>query len=135
MNQAAPHILTVTDNRTGKSYNLPVQDGNQALDESIDASFFQQLGLSIYDNGYLNTAICKSSITFIDGDKGILRYRGYNIQDLAEKSTFLEVSYLLIYGELPNKSQLEAWTARIMRHTFIHENMTEYLKSFRVCSR
>jgi citrate synthase len=101
------------------------------VQDTVQSSAFQELGLSVYDNGYLNTAVCQSAISFIDGDQGILRYRGYDIEDLAEHSSFLEVSYLLIYGELPSKEQLDIWTTRIMRHTFVHENMTEYLKSFR----
>ncbi|KAJ3145336.1 hypothetical protein HK101_002510 [Irineochytrium annulatum] len=99
--------------------------------DTIDSSIFSQLGLRVYDNGYLNTSVCRSSISYIDGDKGILRYRGYDIEVLAEKSSFLEVSYLLIYGELPTAAQYDTWTTRVMRHTFVHENMIDYLRSFR----
>ncbi|KNC98323.1 citrate (Si)-synthase [Spizellomyces punctatus DAOM BR117] len=119
------HFLEVVDHRTGKKHMIPVEE------DTIDASIFAQLGLSVYDNGYLNTAVCRSSISYIDGDKGILRYRGYNIEDLAMHSSFLEVSYLLIFGDLPTADQLNMWTTRIMRHTFIHENMIDYLRSFR----
>ncbi|KAI9340166.1 citrate synthase [Zopfochytrium polystomum] len=118
-------LLTVTDHRTGKTHYVPVEE------DTIHSSFFDQLGLAVYDNGYLNTSVCRSSICYIDGEKGILRYRGYPIEELAEKSSFLEVSYLLIYGELPTARQLDTWTTRIMRHTFVHENMIDYLKSFR----
>ncbi|KAI8915556.1 citrate synthase-like protein [Gorgonomyces haynaldii] len=115
---------------------LKVQTANESVEipikeDTIDTTALAGLGLVVYDNGYLNTAVCKSAISYIDGDKGILRYRGYDIEELAEKATFLEVSYLLIYGELPSKPQLEQWSTRVMRHTFIHENMIEYLKSFR----
>lgn len=85
----------------------------------------------MYDNGYLNTAVCRSEITYIDGAKGILQYRGYAIEELAEHSSFLEVSYLLIFGELPTQEQFEKWSTRIMRHTFIHENLIDYLRNFR----
>ncbi|KAJ3122817.1 hypothetical protein HK100_011840 [Physocladia obscura] len=121
----AERELEVTDTRTGKTYTISITE------DTIPASFFAQMGLSLYDNGYLNTAVCKSTISYIDGDRGILRYRGYNIEELAEHSSFIEVSYLLIYGELPTRQQLATWNARIMRHTFVHENMLEYMKSFR----
>ncbi|KAJ3168291.1 hypothetical protein HDU88_001731 [Geranomyces variabilis] len=119
------HFLEVTDHRTGQTHMVPVED------DTIDAGIFAQLGLSILDPGYLATAVCRSSISYIDGDKGILRYRGYNIEDLAEHSTFLEVAYLLIFGDLPTREQLLTWNTRIMRHTFIHENLVDYLRSFR----
>lgn len=105
--------------------NTPIPITNNSIDASRLSPF------SNYDNGYLNTAVCSSSITFIDGDKGILRYRGYDILDLATHSSFVEVSYLLIYGNLPNKLELSNWSSRIMRHTFIHQNLSDYLKSFR----
>jgi citrate synthase len=99
--------------------------------ETIDSKEFLKLGISVYDNGYLNTAVCKSKITYIDGTNGILQYRGYAIEDLAENSSFLEVSYLLIFGELPTEEQFKKWETRIMRHTFIHENLVDYLRNFR----
>ena len=117
--------LTATDSQTGAAVKLLVKN------DTIETSLLAEIGLSVYDAGYLNTAVCESAISYIDGDKGILRYRGYDIQDLAENSTFLEVAYLLIYGDLPTTPQLETWNARVMRHTFIHENMVEYLKNFR----
>ena len=86
---------------------------------------------SSYDPAYLNTASCRSSITYIDGDKGILRYRGYDVAELAEKSTYLEVAYLVLYGELPTKDQLEAFTAEITVHTFLHENARRFIDGFR----
>eukprot|EP00834_Sanchytrium_tribonematis_P005454 NODE_330_length_9451_cov_0.342173.p2 type:complete len:372 gc:universal NODE_330_length_9451_cov_0.342173:4400-5515(+) len=103
----------------------------EPVDGCILSSELKKLGISGYDNGYVNTAVCKSQICFIDGDEGILRYRGYDIEELAEKSTFLEVAYLLIFGELPNPKEYQNWSSRIMRHTYIHENMIDYLKSFR----
>ena len=124
--------LTITDNRTGKSYEIPIEYGTiRALDLrqiKVDSDDF---GLMTYDPAYLNTASCKSQITYIDGDKGILHYRGYPIEQLAERSSFLEVAFLIIRGELPTKQELEHWTTRIMRHTYIHENLAQLMKSFR----
>lgn len=100
-------------------------------EDTINTVNFADMGFVVYDNGYLNTAVCRSSISYIDGEKGILRYRGYDIADLAEQSSFLEVAYLLIFGQLPNQSQFENWSTRMMRHTFIHENLIDYLRSFR----
>nr|KAJ3420500.1 hypothetical protein HK105_005602 [Polyrhizophydium stewartii] len=114
--------LIVTDNRTGTTTEVAINE------DTVDTTAFEKLGLTVYDNGYLNTAVCRSAISYIDGDKGILRYRGYDIEELAEKSTFLEVSYLLIFGELPSRDQLEKWNTRVLRHTFIHENMIDYLR-------
>ncbi len=123
--------LTITDNRTGKQYELPIQDGTiKAMDlrqiKVSDADF----GMMTYDPAFMNTASCKSRITFIDGDKGILEYRGYPIDQLAEKSTYLEVAYLLLYGELPNASQLAEWTKNITYHTFINENIKKVMDGF-----
>ena len=124
--------LTITDNRTGKSYEIPIEyDTIRALDLRQIKVEPDDFGLMAYDPAYLNTASCKSQITYIDGDKGILRYRGYPIEQLAEQSSFLEVAYLLIYGELPTKAELDYWKTRIMRHTYIHENLAELMKSFR----
>src|SRR5438094_585660 len=120
--------LTITDNRTGKQYELAITDGTiRSLDlreiKVNDADF----GLLSYDPAYLNTASCRSSITFIDGDKGVLRYRGYDVAELAEKSTYLEVAYLILYGELPNKSELTTFTNEITVHTFLHENARRFI--------
>ena len=124
--------LTITDNRTGKIYELPI------VHDTIHATDLRQIkvkgddfGMMTYDPAFMNTALCKSTITFIDGDKGILRYRGYPIEQLAEKSTYLEVAYLILYGELPTKEQLEKWTNEINLHTFIHENVKLLMEGFR----
>ncbi|HEV3055219.1 MAG TPA: citrate/2-methylcitrate synthase, partial [Solirubrobacteraceae bacterium] len=124
--------LTVTDNRTGKTYEIPIED------ETIRATELRNIkvndddfGLMTYDPAYMNTASCRSSITFIDGDKGILEYRGYPIEQLAEKSSYLEVAYLLVHGELPTQAQLEQWTEDITLHTFVHENIKEFMQGFR----
>jgi citrate synthase len=123
--------LTITDNRTGKQYELPIEN------ETIRANDLRQMkvnpddfGIMTYDPAYMATASCKSTITFIDGDKGILRYRGYPIEQLAEKCSYLEVAYLLLFGELPNKAQLEEWTAHITTHTFVHENLKKLMDGF-----
>src|SRR3982751_6530713 len=114
--------LTITDNRTGKQYQLPIQDGTiKAMDLRQIKVSDDDFGLMTYDPAFMNTASCKSRITFIDGDKGILEYRGYPIEQLAEKSTYLEVAYLLLNGELPTATQLEEWTKNITYHTFINE--------------
>jgi citrate synthase len=124
--------LTVTDNRTGKSYELPVSEG------CIKAADLRQIrvaeddfGLMAYDPAYLNTASCRSAITFIDGDRGILRYRGYPIEQLAEKASFLEVAYLLFEGELPTKAQLEKWETDVRSHTYVHTNIIKFLEGYR----
>ena len=124
--------LTVTDNRTGKTYELPINhDTIRAIDLRQIKVNEDDFGMMAYDPAYLNTAACRSDITFIDGEKGILHYRGYPIEQLAEQSSFLEVAYLLIYGELPGKEDLDYWEQRIMRHTYIHENLTQLMKAFR----
>ena len=123
--------LTITDNRTGKQYELPIQDGTiKAMDLRQIKTSDDDFGLMTYDPAFMNTASCKSRITFIDGDKGILEYRGYPIDQLAEKSTYLEVAYLLLYGELPNASQLAEWTKNITYHTFINENIKKVIDGF-----
>jgi citrate synthase len=123
--------LTITDNRTGKQYQLPVQDGTiKAMDLRQIKVSDDDFGLMTYDPAFMNTASCKSRITFIDGDKGILEYRGYPIDQLAEKSTYLEVAYLLLNGELPTASQLEGWTKNITYHTFINENIKKVIDGF-----
>ncbi len=124
--------LSVVDNRTGRSYEIPIEDGTiRAIalrDIKVDEDDF---GLMSYDPAYLNTASCRSAITFIDGDKGILEYRGYPIEQLAEHSTYLEVAYLLVHGELPTRDQLAEWCHEITIHTFVHENVKEFMGGFR----
>ena len=123
--------LTVTDNRTGKQYEIPIEnDTIKALDLRQIKVQPEDFGMMTYDPAFMNTAACKSKITFIDGDKGILRYRGYPIEQLAEKCSYLEVAYLLIHGELPNKTQLEEWTNNITTHTFVHESMKKFMDGF-----
>ena len=123
--------LTVTDNRTGQRYEIPIADG------AINAMALRQIrtgdgdfGLMTYDPGLKNTAACRSTITYIDGDAGILRYRGYPIEQLAEKSSFLEVSYLILNGELPNEQQHAQWVHDVTHHTFIHENVKKFIDGF-----
>ncbi|MCB0123750.1 MAG: citrate synthase [Caldilineaceae bacterium] len=126
------NTLTITDNRTGKTYEIPIQyDTINAIDLRQIKVNPDDFGMMTYDPGYGNTASCKSSITYIDGDKGILRYRGYPIEQLAEQSNFLEVAYLLIYGELPDKKTAEEWAYKVCHHTFVHENLTKLMQSFR----
>ena len=125
------NTLTITDNRTGKQYQLPVENGTiKAMDLRQIKVSEDDFGLMTYDPAFMNTASCKSRITFIDGDKGILEYRGYPIDQLAEKSTYLEVAYLLLNGELPNSSQLSEWTRNITYHTFINENIKKVMDGF-----
>jgi citrate synthase len=124
--------LTITDNRTGKSYELPITDGTiRAPDLRKIKTDESDFGLMTYDPAFMNTASCRSAITFIDGDKGILRYRGYDIAELAEKSTFLEVAFLLLAGELPTTSQLADFTTSVTLHTFLHENVKDFMDGFR----
>jgi citrate synthase len=123
--------LTVTDNRTGKSYDLPIESGTiRALDLRQIKTGPEDFGLMAYDPAFTNTASCKSRITFIDGDKGILRYRGYPIEQLAEQSTYLETAYLLVKGELPKPSHLRAFDQNIRHHTIIHENIKKFIDGF-----
>ena len=125
------NTLSIIDNRTGKQYQLPIQDGTiKAMDLRQIKVSDDDFGLMTYDPAFMNTASCKSRITFIDGDKGILEYRGYPIDQLAEKSTYLEVAYLLLYGELPTESQLKEWTKNITYHTFINENIKKVIDGF-----
>ena len=124
--------LTITDNRTGKSYDVPVDYSTiKALDLRQIKVDPDEFGMMTYDPGYGNTAACKSAITYIDGDKGILRYRGYPIEQLAEQSTFLEVAYLLIYGELPDKQAYTDWEHQVLHHTYAHENLVRLMGAFR----
>ena len=123
--------LTITDNRTGKQYQVPIENGTiKAMDLRQIKVGDDDFGLMTYDPAFMNTASCKSRITFIDGDKGILEYRGYPIEQLAEKSTYLEVAYLLLHGELPTATQLDAWTKNITYHTFINENIKTVIDGF-----
>ena len=124
--------LTITDNRTGREYTLPIVDG------TIRAPDLRQIGveegdggLMTYDPAFMNTASCRSAITFIDGDKGILRYRGYPIEQVAEKASFLETAYLLLEGELPTADQLSRWQEDVRKHTYVHTNVTKFLEGFR----
>jgi citrate synthase len=124
--------LTITDNRTGKAYEVPIENGTiKAIDLRKIKVSDGDFGLMTYDPAYTNTAACKSRITFIDGDKGILTYRGYPIEQLAEKSNHLETSYLILFGELPTKAQHEAWVYEITHHTIVHENIKELMGAFR----
>ncbi len=123
--------LTITDNRTGKQYELSIADG------AIRATDLRQIriagdddGLVTYDPAFMNTAACRSRITYIDGDKGVLEYRGYPIEQLAEQSTYLETAYLIIFGELPNQGQLTEWTKQITLHTMLHENIKKLMEGF-----
>jgi citrate synthase len=123
--------LTITDNRTGKTYEVPITDG------TIKATDLKQIkagqddgGLATYDPAFMNTAACRSRITFIDGDRGILEYRGYPIEQLAEQSTYLETAYLIIFGELPTAAQLQQWTREITFHTMLHENIKKLMEAF-----
>jgi citrate synthase len=124
--------LTVRDNRTGEEYELAITDGTiRAGDLGQIGKSDDNPGLAVYDPGFTNTASTRSAVTYIDGDKGILEYRGYPIEQLAEKSTFLEVSYLLIHGELPTKQQYDQWVHEITFHTFVHENVKSLMQGFR----
>ena len=124
--------LTVTDNRTGKQYEIPIEDNTiRATELRKIKTSDDDFGLMTYDPAYMATASCRSAITFIDGDRGILEYRGYPIEQLAEKSSYLEVAYLLIHGELPTSQQLEEWDHLITIHTFVHENVKEFMQGFR----
>ena len=123
--------LTITDNRTGKQYEIPITDG------AIPRHRLRQIkvgqddqGLGTYDPAFMNTAACRSRITYIDGDKGILEYRGYPIEQLAEQSTYLETAYLIIFGELPTDAQLKEWTKQITLHTMLHENIKKLMEGF-----
>jgi citrate synthase len=123
--------LTVIDNRTGRTYEIPIQHGTiRAMDLRQIRVSDEDFGLMSYDPGFLNTAFCKSRITYIDGERGILLYRGYPIEQLAEKSTYLETAYLLIFGELPTRAQLEDWVYNITHHTIIHENIKKFIDGF-----
>jgi len=124
--------LTVTDNRTGKQYDLPIVDGTvKATDLRGIKVSDDDFGLMSYDPAYKNTASCRSKVTYLDGERGVLEYRGYPIDQLAEKSTYLEVAYLLIHGNLPSQAELDAWTHSVTMHTFVHENVKKFVEGFR----
>jgi citrate synthase len=128
----AEQILTITDERTGKSYQAPITDGTiRAMDLRQIKEGADDFGLMTYDPAFLNTASCRSGITYIDGDRGILRYRGYPIEELAEKCTFLEVAYLLLNGELPTEAELKEWNHVVKHHTMLHETTKKFLEGFR----
>jgi citrate synthase len=126
----ASDTLTIIDNRTGKKYDIPVQNGAIKATDLFQIKISDDDGLVSYDPGFMNTASCQSKITYIDGDKGILRYRGYPIEQLAEQSTYLETAYLILYGHLPNKSELADWTGNITIHSIIHENIKKLIDGF-----
>jgi citrate synthase len=124
--------LTIVDNRTGQSYELPIEDGTiRATDLRQIKVAESDFGLMTYDPAFMNTASCRSAITYLDGDNGVLRYRGYPIEQLAAGSSFLEVSYLLVHGELPTAPQLETWVDEITHHTFVHDNVRTFMQGFR----
>src|SRR5690606_9595266 len=114
----------------GTTHTLPVVHASEGNDGIVVSSLLKDTGLVTVDPGFMNTASCESSITYIDGDAGILRYRGYPIDQLAEGSTFLEVAYLLIYGELPSASELDSFTERVNRHTLVHEDFRTFMGTF-----
>ena len=128
----ASDTLTITDNRTGKTYEVPIADGTvRAMDLRQIKVDEDDFGLMSYDPAFMNTASCRSAITFIDGDKGILEYRGYPIEQLAEQSTYLEVAYLLDPRRAADQAQLDEWTHQITIHTFVHENVKSFMQGFR----
>ncbi len=133
MSSNAPRqSVTVTDNRTGKTIEVPIQNGTiKALDLRVLKTSPEDFGLMTYDPAFMNTASCKSKITFIDGDKGILEYRGYPIAELAEKTTYLETAYLVLNGELPTKQQHTDWVQDVTFHTMVHENIKDLMAAFR----
>src|SRR5919108_5679611 len=127
----ASETLTIIDNRTGKQYEIPIRNGAIKATDLFQIKVTDDEGLVSYDPGFMNTASCQSKITYIDGDKGILEYRGYPIEQLAEKSNYLEVAYLLIHGHLPNQPELDEWVHQITIHTFVHENIKSFMKGYR----
>jgi len=128
----ANDTLTITDNRTGKTYEVPVEDGTIRATALRDIKVNEKdFGVMSYDPAFMNTASCRSAITYLDGEAGVLEYRGYPIEQLAEQSTYLEVAYLLVHGELPNQKQLDDWTHQITTHTFVHENVRSFMQGFR----
>src|ERR1700722_19899935 len=129
---AAADTLTVTDNRTGRSYELPITDNTvRATDLRQIKVDPDEFGMLSYDPAFMNTASCRSAITYIDGEAGILQHRGYPIEQLCEHSTYLEVAYLLINGRLPTQAELMGWVDEITIHTFVHENIKDFMQGFR----
>lgn len=127
-----PSTLTVTDNRTDRTYTIPIQDGTvRSMDFRQIRTSDEDFGIMMYDPAFMNTASCRSSITYIDGERGILEYRGYPIEVLAEHCTFLEVAYLLLFGELPNETELKSWVHEITHHTMLHETSKHFMEGFR----
>src|SRR4051794_16977455 len=128
----AADSLSITDNRTGKSYEVPVEDGTIRATALRDIKVSEDdFGVMSYDPAFMNTASCRSEITFLDGEAGVLEYRGYPIEQLAEQSTYLEVAYLLVHGELPTAKQLDEGVGEITIHTFVHENIKGVMQGFR----
>src|SRR5256714_11224743 len=128
----ANETLTVTDNRTGQQYEIPIEDNTiRATELRKIKTHEDDFGLMTYDPAYMATASCRSAVTFINGEKGILEYRGYPIQQLAENSSYLQVAYLLVHGGPPTQQQLADWTHEITIHTFVHENIKEFMQGFR----
>ena len=124
--------LTITDNRTNQTYTLPIEGGAiRAMDLRQIKTGPEDFGLMTYDPAFMNTASCRSAITFIDGDRGILRYRGYPIEVLAEHCTYLEVAYLILFGELPTEGELQEWISDITHHTMLHETTKKFMEGFR----
>ena len=127
----AQETLTIIDNRTNQSYTIPITNGTiRGMDLRQIKCGPEDFGLMTYDPAFMNTASCQSAVTYLDGDRGILRYRGYPIEQLAENCTFLEVAYLLLHGELPTGPELDAWCAEISRHTMVHENVKKFIDGF-----
>src|SRR5829696_7926561 len=128
----ARDTLSVTDNRTGEAYEIEISDGTvKAMDFRQIKVSEDDFGLMTYDPAFTNTASCRSAITYIDGAAGVLEHRGYPIEQLCEQSSYLEVAYLLIFGELPTKEQLDSWMHEITIHTFVHENIKSFMQGFR----
>ena len=123
--------LSIRDNRTGRDFEIPITDGTIRAADLKQIAVEGEPGLATYDPGFVNTASCRSSVTYIDGDAGILEYRGYPIEQLAESSTYLEVAYLLLNGELPTEAELEEWVHQITIHTFLHENVKQLMQGYR----
>src|SRR5919205_3502655 len=129
---AGDNTLSITDNRTGQTYDVEVTDGTvRAMDFRQIKVSEDDFGLMSYDPAFTNTASCRSAITYIDGEAGVLEHRGYPIEQLCEKSSYLEVAYLLVYGELPTREQLDEWVFEITHHTFVHENIKMFVEGFR----
>lgn len=128
--EATPDYITIVDHASGEQISIALGPDRTLDASALQRAFGDKNGILVYDPGYQNTAVVKSSISFIDGERGILRYRGIPIEKLAEKSSFLEVAYLLIYGHLPSKGQLGDWQSKVMQHTFVHNNLTHLMSAF-----